>query len=148
MIGQHDSTALKDIIHMIHKELLLVSTILWHMVRSHLKLPTRPNAGLRAGKKEAEAGFRIEWGDKFLLGHLYTCYKILVSKSLLTKNLAIHPCPQLISFTHFHLYGSHPGPYPILHLGAVLSPVCPPAPTEHPVAQSPHRGQRGLKNGK
>lgn len=76
MIGQHDSTALKDVIHMNHKELLLVSTILWHMVMSHLKLPTRPNAGLRAGKEEAEAGFRIEWGDKFLLDIFILATKI------------------------------------------------------------------------
>lgn len=59
-----DSTALKDVIHMNNKVFLLVSMILWDMVMSHLKLPTRPNAGLRAGKEETEAGFRTKLNEE------------------------------------------------------------------------------------
>lgn len=41
-----------------NKVLLLGGMIIWDVMMSHLKLPTRPNAGRRAEKEEAEQGSR------------------------------------------------------------------------------------------
>lgn len=47
-----------------NKVLLLVGMTLWDVVMSHLKLPTRPNAGRRAEKEEAEAGFKTKLSEE------------------------------------------------------------------------------------
>lgn len=143
MIRRHDSSALKDIIHMNNKVLLLLNMILWDLVMSHLEIPIQPDAGgWEGGGWTFRFEDKLQWRDLIPLGHPYTYCRNVTH---------IHtPMSKFISSTYFHCQHNHlvmvrPKPS---HLGAASAPVCPPALTPLPEVLSSLSSWGSLRRGK